>query len=48
MVEIKVLTGELDKEWLELIIEAKKIGIAKEEIKEFFLKSGVNEIVLKG
>ncbi|MED3573008.1 anti-repressor SinI family protein [Cytobacillus praedii] len=45
---MKVNTGELDKEWLELIIEAKRMGIAKEEIQEFFMKSGVNEIVLKG
>lgn len=48
VVEMKVNTGELDKEWLELIIEAKRMGIAKEEIQEFFMKSGVNEIVLKG
>ncbi|MFC0414596.1 anti-repressor SinI family protein [Cytobacillus solani] len=48
MVEVKVTVGEMDTEWLELIIEAKKMGIKQDEIREFFMNSGVTEIVLKG
>ncbi len=48
VVEVKVTVGEMDTEWLELIIEAKKMGIKQDEIREFFMNSGVTEIVLKG
>jgi antagonist of SinR len=34
--ETKVITKELDKEWMQLILEAKKLGIEKEEICKFF------------
>jgi hypothetical protein len=30
---------ELDKEWLDLMIEARKLGISIEEIKEFLNKN---------
>ncbi|MEH7095823.1 anti-repressor SinI family protein [Neobacillus vireti] len=34
-----VLTAEeTDKEWLDLIVEAKKLGLSIEEIKEFLEK----------
>lgn len=34
--ETKVIAKELDKEWMRLILEAKKQGIEKEEIRKFF------------
>lgn len=30
-------TEEMDYEWKELIVEAKKLGISKEEIRDFLL-----------
>ncbi|WP_102273267.1 anti-repressor SinI family protein [Cytobacillus massiliigabonensis] len=45
---MKLTMGEMDLEWLELIIEAKKMGIQKEEIRDFFMNCGVKEIILKG
>lgn len=33
----------LDMEWLELIKEAKKLGIKKEEIREFLAKNTVKQ-----
>ncbi|WP_338030821.1 anti-repressor SinI family protein [Cytobacillus citreus] len=33
---------ELDFEWMKLIVEAKNMGIEKDEIREFLLKNGVN------
>ncbi len=48
VVEMKVTVREMDTEWLKLIIEAKKMGLKKEEIRDFLVNSGVKEIVLKG
>lgn len=45
---MKVTVREMDAEWLELIIEAKKMGLKKEEIRDFFENSEVKEIILKG
>ncbi|WP_313800449.1 anti-repressor SinI family protein [Cytobacillus sp.] len=45
---MKVTVREMDTEWLKLIIEAKKMGLKKEEIRDFLVNSGVKEIVLKG
>ena len=36
MFETKV---NLDAEWMKLIVEAKNLGIGKEEIREFFMKN---------
>lgn len=35
MLEAKTIDKEIDSEWLELIIEAKKMGMTIEEIREF-------------
>nr|WP_295973740.1 anti-repressor SinI family protein [uncultured Bacillus sp.] len=35
MKEIQNITKQLDLEWLQLIQEAKNLGIEKEEIREF-------------
>ncbi|MDQ0224928.1 anti-repressor SinI family protein [Metabacillus niabensis] len=31
--------GQLDREWVEMILEALELGISIEEIKEFFSKA---------
>jgi len=33
-----LIEKELDKEWIELIIEARNLGISADEIKEFLKK----------
>ncbi|MBS4219459.1 anti-repressor SinI family protein [Bacillus sp. FJAT-49711] len=33
--ELKSYIIEMDKEWLTLIIEAKKMGLEKEEVRDF-------------
>lgn len=38
MIEVRTSIEGLDMEWLELIKEAKKLGIEKEEIREFLNK----------
>jgi len=35
----KELNKELDKEWLDLILEARNLGISVDEIKQFLKKS---------
>ncbi|MFC0414598.1 DNA-binding anti-repressor SinI [Cytobacillus solani] len=35
MVETKIEVTEIDKEWLQLIIEAKNLGIEKQEILDY-------------
>ncbi|MED3573010.1 DNA-binding anti-repressor SinI [Cytobacillus praedii] len=35
MVESKIEVTEIDKEWLQLIIEAKNLGIEKKEILDY-------------
>ena len=34
----KVFDNELDKEWLQLIYEAKQLGLSSKEIKDFYNK----------
>ncbi|MBS4202286.1 anti-repressor SinI family protein [Bacillus sp. FJAT-49732] len=34
---------ELDKEWLTLILEAKKMGFDKDEIRDFFKEKGTKD-----
>ncbi|MBM7585294.1 XRE family transcriptional regulator of biofilm formation [Bacillus pakistanensis] len=36
IINMKAISQELDKEWIELMMKAKRIGIQKEEIREFF------------
>ena len=33
----------MDQEWVQLILEAKQLGIAKEEVREFFINKKVKE-----
>jgi antagonist of SinR len=37
----------LDSEWVQLVIEAKNMGIEKDEIREFLLKNTINELSIK-
>jgi antagonist of SinR len=48
VIEEKETMAGIDVEWLKLIIEAKKMGIEKGEIRDFFKNSGVKEMVLEG
>lgn len=43
MNEANETVEELDVEWMRLIIEAKNLGIQKEEIRQFLSESSVNE-----
>ncbi|MDF1509631.1 anti-repressor SinI family protein [Robertmurraya sp. DFI.2.37] len=43
VIEMKGRIEGLDMEWLELIKEAKKLGIKKEEIREFLAKNTVKQ-----
>lgn len=36
--------GELDHEWVELILEALELGISADEIKEFFSKKSTSTV----
>ncbi|MHC0037566.1 DNA-binding anti-repressor SinI [Pseudoneobacillus sp. C159] len=38
---------ELDKEWLELIMEAKRLGIELATIRDFFHQNEVKELLLE-
>ncbi|MFE7060563.1 anti-repressor SinI family protein [Sutcliffiella sp. NPDC057660] len=35
------MANDLDSEWIDLILEAKEIGLTEEEIRDFFY--GINE-----
>jgi antagonist of SinR len=37
---------EIDQEWLQLILEAKNIGMVKEEIREFLIQNGVKDMLM--
>jgi DNA-binding transcriptional MerR regulator len=39
--------GQLDHEWVELILEALEVGISVDEIKEFFAKKGCSTLSMK-
>ncbi|MEH7342878.1 anti-repressor SinI family protein [Bacillus sp. JJ1532] len=41
--ETKVLIDKLDKEWIHLILEAKKLGVEKEEVRDFLQKFIIKE-----
>lgn len=38
--------GQLDQEWVELILEALEVGISVEEIKRFLVKRSSNSLSL--
>lgn len=40
MIETRIDTVEIDREWLQLIIEAKNLGIEKKEILDYLLNNG--------
>lgn len=44
MIEVKEHKEGLDIEWLRLILEAKKLGIQKEELREFLKKGSIGEL----
>ncbi|MBT2688466.1 anti-repressor SinI family protein [Bacillus sp. ISL-47] len=37
----------IDMEWMELILEAKNLGLEKEEIREFLHKNEAKEVLTK-
>jgi Anti-repressor SinI len=39
VVETKIEVTEIDKEWLQLILEAKKLGLGKKEILDYLNNS---------
>ncbi|WP_082677282.1 anti-repressor SinI family protein [Bacillus sp. FJAT-29937] len=41
--ETKAFIDRLDQEWIQLILEAKKLGVEKEEVREFLQKYILNE-----
>ncbi|MEC1894048.1 anti-repressor SinI family protein [Cytobacillus firmus] len=43
MVNTKVQSKQLDNDWVQLIIEAKDLGIEKEEITRFLFENKTNE-----
>ncbi len=47
MIKTKELVEEIDKDWMALIIEAKKIGISKEIVREFLNQNHMQTAVRK-
>lgn len=47
MVKTERFIEEMDREWLELMLEAKKIGIAKETVREFLNQNDLTKILIK-
>ncbi|MBN8202415.1 anti-repressor SinI family protein [Bacillus sp. NTK034] len=47
MINTKVQTEQLDQDWVQLIIEAKNLGIEKEELKRFFLENSAKEQLVR-
>lgn len=46
MVEKKGKNNGFDIEWIQLILEAKNLGITKEEIQTFLQRQKVNKVVV--
>ncbi|MFF2448509.1 anti-repressor SinI family protein [Neobacillus sp. NPDC058068] len=46
MINRKAGLEEIDQEWLQLILDAKNIGMVKEEIREFLIQNGVKDILM--
>ncbi|UQD52103.1 hypothetical protein C0971_08815 [Bacillus methanolicus] len=47
MFKTKVNIKALDYEWIQLILEAKKLGIEKEKIREFLKREGLKKLVIE-
>lgn len=45
--EQNVKIEEIDLEWLQLIMEAKNLGLQKEEIREFLHNNRAKEVLIK-
>lgn len=40
------MANDLDSEWVDLILEAKEIGLTEEEIRNFFIESTIREVLI--
>ncbi|MEH7273983.1 anti-repressor SinI family protein [Neobacillus vireti] len=47
MVITDSMTNGMDSEWLELIVEAKELGLSKETILDFLHQNEVRDILVK-
>ncbi|XJZ27886.1 anti-repressor SinI family protein [Bacillota bacterium Lsc_1132] len=47
VVKTDLLVEEIDTEWIKLMLEAKKIGITKDIVREFLNKNGIRETYIK-
>ncbi|MCS0824396.1 anti-repressor SinI family protein [Cytobacillus firmus] len=47
MTEQNVKIEEIDLEWMQLIMEAKNLGLQKEEIREFLHNNRTKEVLIK-
>lgn len=47
MIDTREYNSGVDLEWMQLILEAKKIGIEKEDIREFLNKYGTKELMIE-
>ncbi|WP_082341334.1 anti-repressor SinI family protein [Sporosarcina globispora] len=47
MTEQNVKVDGIDLEWLQLIMEAKNLGLKKEEIREFLHNNGAREVLIE-
>ncbi|WP_084028979.1 anti-repressor SinI family protein [Bacillus sp. J33] len=47
MAEQSVKVEGIDMEWLQLIMEAKNLGLEKEDIREFLHNNGAREVLIK-
>ncbi|MDZ5473526.1 anti-repressor SinI family protein [Bacillus sp. 31A1R] len=47
MIESRVVIEELDFEWMQLILEARRLGLQKEDIKEFLSQNGMKEMTIE-
>ncbi|MGG5252256.1 anti-repressor SinI family protein [Neobacillus sp. SM06] len=47
MIKTKELAEEIDRDWMALMIEAKKMGISKEIVREFLNQNDIREAICK-
>lgn len=47
LTEQSVKIDEIDLEWLQLIMEAKNLGLQKEEIREFLHNNRAKEVLIE-
>lgn len=43
--ETKIVMDKLDNEWIQLILEAKRLGVEKEEVRDFLQSNTLKELV---